>query len=122
MPELPEVETVARGLAAKLEGVLAADHCLSAIAPGIAYLTGDRPIDDGALAGFEVLELLPLRAKTLKSWLAEREIGQLEVKKRGIDVDPGQLRRELQVPGDNAATLLITRAAGRAIVIAARRM
>jgi THUMP domain-like len=109
-------------LAAKLEGTLAAERDLSIIAPGIAYLTGDSPLDDAALAGFEVLELLPLRTKTVKGWLAKRGIGRLEVKKRGVDLDPDRLRRELQVTGDAAATLIATRAAGRVIVIAARRI
>jgi THUMP domain-like len=109
-------------LAAKLEGILAAEQGLSAIAPGIAYLTSDSPLDDAALAGFEVLEILPLRTKMLKTWLAERGFGRLEVKKRGVDIDPERLRRELQVAGDAATTLLVTRAAGRVIVIAARRI
>jgi hypothetical protein len=109
-------------LAAKLEGTIAAECDLSAIVPGIAYLTGDGALDDAALARFEVLELLPLRTKTLKTWLAERGVGRLEVKKRGVDIDPERIRRELQVAGDAAATLLVTRAAGRVIVIAARRM
>jgi hypothetical protein len=109
-------------LAAKLEGALASEGDLAAIAPGIAYLTGDSPLDDGALARFEVLEVLPLRAKTLKAWLIERGIGRLEVKKRGVDLDPERLRRELQVEGDDAAVLLVTRISGRVTVIAARRI
>jgi hypothetical protein len=109
-------------LAAKLEGSLAAEHQLSAAAAGVAYFTGDQPLADSALAGFEVLELLPLRLKVLKGWLVERGIGRIEIKKRGIDIDPNQLRRQLNLPGDHAAVLLITRTAGRAIVIAARRL
>jgi hypothetical protein len=109
-------------LAAKLEGSLAAEHRLSAMAAGVAYFTGDQPLADPALAGFEVLELLPLRRTILKEWLAERGVGQIEIKKRGIEVDPNQLRRQLNLPGDSAAVLLITRIAGRAIVIAARRL
>ncbi len=109
-------------LAAKLAGSLAAEHQLSTVAADVSYFTGDQPLADPALAGFEVLELLPLRPKTLKGWLAHRGIGRLEIKKRGLDIDPNQLGRQLQVPGDNAAVLLITRISGRPLVIAAQRI
>ncbi len=109
-------------LAAKLTGALAAEHALSAITPGIAYLTGDTALDDAALACFEVLDQLPLRIETLKSWLKDRGIGRLEIKKRGVDTDPERLRRQLQVAGDATATLIVTRIEGRRTVIAARRV
>ena len=109
-------------LAAKLTGALAAIHSLSAVAPGIAYLTGDMLVDDAALACFEVLDRLPLRIETIKSWLDNRGIGRLEIKKRGVDTDPEWLRRKLQVAGDNAATLIVTRIDGRRTVIATRRV
>jgi hypothetical protein len=109
-------------LAAKLTGALAAEYGLAEIARGIAYLTGERTINDPALACFEVLDVLPLRAKILKDWLAGRGIGRLEIKKRGVDVEPDELRRQLQVAGDNAATLIVTRIEGRRLVIAARRV
>jgi hypothetical protein len=109
-------------LAAKLAGALAAEHGLSAITPGIAYLTGDVSLDDAALACFEVLDRLPLRIETIKSWLEDRGIGRLEIKKRGVDTDPERLRRQLQVAGDNAATLIVTRIDGRRTVIVARRV
>jgi hypothetical protein len=108
-------------LAAKLTGALAAEHGLAAVTPGIAYLTGDAPLDDAALACFEVLDQLPLRIKTLKNWLRERGIGRLEIKKRGVDLDPAHLRRQLHVAGDASATLLVTPLAGRVAVIATRR-
>jgi hypothetical protein len=108
-------------LAAKLTGALAGEHGLAAVTPGIAYLTGDTPLDEAALACFEVLDLLPLRIRALKSWLRQRSIGRLEIKKRGVDLDPAQLRRQLRVAGDTSAALLVTRLAGRDTVIAARR-
>ncbi len=84
-------------LAAKLTGALAAKHGLATVTPGIAYLTGETLINDVALACFEVLDLLPLRAKLLKDWLDARGIGRLEIKKRGVDLDPDQLRRQLRL-------------------------
>ncbi len=109
-------------IAAHLTGALAAEHGLRAIAPRAVYLTGPRAIDDLALSCFEVLEVLPLRAATLKRWLADRRIGRLEIKKRGIELDPRQLQRQLKLPGDEQATLLATRLGQRAIAIIARRI
>ena len=57
-------------LAAGLEGVLATEHFVASIAPGVAYWTGSQPITDPALACFEVREVLPLRVKTIQSLAA----------------------------------------------------
>lgn len=108
-------------LAGKLGDTLAGQYALSAIAPGIAYWTGDRPINDPALACFEVLEVLPYRIKPLKALLHERRVGRLEIKKRGVELDPDAIRHQLNPRGDEAATLLITRIGRRATAILTRR-
>jgi hypothetical protein len=111
-------------LASGLCGALAAEHGLAAISPRVAYLTGtpsSEKLYDAALASFEVLEVLPMRIKTLRSWLCEHGIGRLEVKKRGVDIDPNRLAAELKSEGDKAATILIMPQEDRAIAIIARR-
>ncbi|HVX13145.1 MAG TPA: hypothetical protein VHC22_18315 [Pirellulales bacterium] len=108
------VEPDAAVLAAGLVGVLADEHGLAAIAPGAAYLTGERAVFDPALACFEINEVLAFDIKRIKALLRERSVGRLEIKKRGVDVDPEELRSRLRVPGDAAATLFLTRR-GRAI-------
>src|SRR5262249_55855452 len=110
-------------LAARLTGTLAAEHKLRALAAGPTYLTGDSQITtDAALACFEVIELLPLRTRALAQHLRAKSIGQLEIKKRGTDIDPETLRRDLKLRGENAATLLITNIARRPTAILATRM
>ncbi len=47
--------------------------------------------------------------KKLKAYLKERSIGTLEIKKRGSDIVPEQLRKELAPKGKGAATLIVTR-------------
>jgi hypothetical protein len=47
----------------------------------------------------------------LKRWVREHEVGTLEIKKRGTDVTPEQLRRQLAPRGPNRATLVVTRTA-----------
>jgi hypothetical protein len=109
-------------LAAKLERQLAAEHALAAIAPGVAYWTGDRPILDTALDCFAVREVVPFRVPALRAWLRSREIGTLEIKKRGVDLDPARLRRELNLAGPQSATLLVARIGKRVTAILADRV
>ncbi|HUY36265.1 MAG TPA: class I SAM-dependent methyltransferase [Pirellulales bacterium] len=109
-------------LAARLTATLAAEHGLAAVAPGTVYLTGQRANADPALAWFEVSDVLPFDLKRLKSLLRGRGIGRLEVKKRGVPHDPAQVLQQLRVPGDQAATLFLTRITGAVTAIICRRL
>ncbi len=109
-------------LAAGLGPVLAAEHHLTRISSGIAYWTGDAALADNALACFEVDEVLPLDTKRLRSLLHKRGIGRLEIKKRGVDVQPESLRRQLRLKGTASATLIVTSIAGRVTAVLARRV
>ena len=88
---------------------LAEQFELGLIAPEIAYLTGDQAISSPWLRGFKVLETMHFDRKKLKARLRELGVGILEIKKRGSDVVPEVLRKELQLKGERAATLIITR-------------
>jgi len=109
-------------LAAKLKGALAAEHELNALGAGPTYLTGPQRVTDAALAAFEVEDVMPQKTRLLAEHLRARKIGTLEVKKRGVEVDPEKLRKELRLSGDDSATLLITQIAGRTAAIVARRL
>ncbi len=109
-------------LAAKLGGQLAAEHALVAIAPRVAYWTGERPIRDPALACFVVLEVLPFRVKPVKELLRSLDVGQLEIKKRGVELDPALTRRQLNLAGSQSAALLIARVGKQVTAIVARRV
>jgi len=88
----------------------------------IAYITSDRAAETPFAAGFRVLETLPYAEKDLKRALRHRGIGTLEIKKRGVDVDPAALRRRLGLNGDRPATLILTRVAGRHTALLAERL
>ncbi len=109
-------------LAAKLKGVLAAEHQLRALGGGATYFTGRCAIDDAALSCFEVDEVAPFSVTKLAKHLSAHGIGQLEIKKRGIDIDPEKLRRQLKLRGNNSATLLVTQVAKRPTAILAHRV
>ena len=99
-------------VAAGVEGGLVDEH--------IAYVTSDRAFHTPFARAYEVLEVLPYREKLLKAALRERSIGALTIKKRGVDVVPEQLRKRLQLSGDNEATLVLTRVAGAGTAILVR--
>lgn len=109
-------------LAAKLTGALCAEHLLAAIAPGIAYLTADSLVSDGAVAAFEVQDVLPFDLKQLKAYCRESQIGRLEVKKRGVEINPEKVRRAVIGEGDHGATLIVTRLDGKTKAICANRL
>ncbi len=108
-------------LAAGLAAALANRHGLAGLGPQPGYLTGDAPLDEPLLACFAVREVLPLDLKRLRSALASRGIGRLEIKKRGVGDGPEVLRRRLGPRGPNAAVLILTRVAGRAVAMIADR-
>ena len=79
------------------------------ISKEIAYLTSDSEIDSPMMRGFRVIAEMAFDRKKLKAYLRDRNIGTLEIKKRGVDVVPEQLRKELNLKGEIAATLILTR-------------
>jgi len=109
-------------LAAQLAGALAAEHGLSAVSAGIAYLTGPSAIADPALACFEVDDVLPLDLRQVAAHLRERKIGRLEIKKRGVEHEPATVRKQLHLAGDHGATLFLTKLNGKHAAILARRI
>jgi SAM-dependent methyltransferase len=108
-------------LAARLTRVLAARLGLDMIDPQVAYLTGDHPIVDPRLTTFEVTDSLPFDMRQLRRILRERRVGKLEVKKRGVEIDPATVRRQLQGRGDEQAVLILTPQSGSVRAILARR-
>lgn len=92
------------------------------VADGIAYITADTATATPFAAGFRILEQLPYAERDLKRALRERGIGALEIKKRGVEVDPAALRTRLGLSGDRSATLILTRIAGRHTALLAERL
>ncbi len=86
---------------------------------GIGYLCADRLVATPFAHAFAVEEDLPFDERTLRAWVREHQIGVLEIKCRGVDVDPAVLRRRLKPHGRAAATLVLTPTQGgvRALVV-----
>jgi SAM-dependent methyltransferase len=99
-------------VAAGVQGGLVDEH--------LAYVTSDQSFRTPFARGYQVLEELPYREKALRAALRERGIGRLTIKKRGVDVVPEQLRKRLDLHGEQEATIVLTRAEGRGVALLVR--
>lgn len=88
----------------------------------IAYLTSDAAVTSPFVSSFRVRESMPAKVPSINAALRSHGIGRLEIKKRGVDVDPAQFRRKLQLRGDAEATLVLTRIGSRRIAVLADRV
>ncbi|MFT3798222.1 THUMP-like domain-containing protein [Microbacterium sp.] len=107
---------------ARLIGEVARGLDAGMLAPGIAYLTSDAALTNPFVQSFRVRERLPFDVKALARALRERGIGTLEIKKRGVDVDPAALRTKLKLHGPESATLLLTRIDDKRVALLADRV
>ena len=90
--------------------------------PSIAYFSSADYHPTPFAQCFEVEQVLPAKIKELSRWAKEHEVGTLEIKKRGIDIDPAELRRKLPLRGESSKTLILTRVAGKKVAIATKRV
>ena len=107
---------------ARLIGDLARTLGAGMLSESIAYLTAPTFTATPFATAFRVLEVLPVDEKKLRVALQERRIGTLEIKKRGVDVDPATLRTRLKLKGPESATLVLTRAAGHRVALLVERV
>ncbi len=80
-------------------------HGLHRIEPGRTPLSGETRCDHPLLVPFGVLDILPGKSSTIAGWLRERGAWVVEVKPRGVDVDPHAFRKKLPRGRDNVPGL-----------------
>ncbi len=114
----PDDAVIRAGLVARLAEMCGA-HLVS---ESIAYLSSDTPMDSPFVKCFEVIDLVPLKAKAINAVLKTLHVGRVEVKKRGANIDPAALRASLTLEGEGCAVVIATRVAGRHRAIIARRL
>ncbi|WP_029289617.1 class I SAM-dependent methyltransferase [Cellulomonas sp. HZM] len=102
---------------AGLVGRTAAEVRGGLVDPTIAYVTSDELHPVPTATAYRVLDDLPFGLKRLRSYLRERGVGKLTIKKRGTAVVPEQLRRQLDLSGDATGTIVLTRIAGQQRVL-----
>lgn len=98
------------------------DHVCSAVGghlvdPTIAYVTARHLRPTPLASAYRVIDALPFGLKRLRTYLRERQVGRVTIKKRGTAVEPESLRRRLDLSGPQEATLVLTRVGGAQTVL-----
>jgi len=88
----------------------------------IAYITTATASPTPFARGYEVLETTTVDAKTISRALATHDMGRVEIKKRGIDIDPAEFRKKLTLTGSDDGVVILTRAGTRRVALIARRI
>jgi len=107
---------------ARLIGDLARELEGRMVSTDIAYITGDSPVTSDFAHSFAIDAVLPLKEKEIQKRLRHEGIGILEIKKRGMDIDPAVFRQALRLEGDKQATLILTRVNGEKSALLAHRI
>lgn len=107
---------------ARLIGDVARSLDAGMLDPKIAYLTGDAAVTSPFVQSFRVREVTAANPKAISHVLKAHDIGTLEIKKRGMDIDPAAFRKKLALRGDRTATLILTRVGSRRLAVIADRV
>jgi len=107
---------------ARLIGDVARQFGATMIDPTIAYMTSPHPVTSPLVQCFEVRDAIPYSQKSVHALIAGANLATLEIKKRGIDVDPAALRTSLPLKGTGEGTLILTRVQGKKTAILAQRV
>ena len=86
----------------------------------IAYVTNDHLVRTPLARAYAVEDSFGFQLKALRTYLRDRGVGRVTIKKRGTAVEPEQLRRQLRLSGAGEATIVLTRLAGRQSVVVVR--
>jgi hypothetical protein len=88
----------------------------------IAYITTETASPTPFARGYEVLEKTAVDPKAISGALATHNIGRVEIKKRGIDIDPATFRKKLTLTGSGDGVVILTRAGTKRLALIARRI
>jgi SAM-dependent methyltransferase len=111
---------------ARLLAELCSRHALRLVAPGIAFLTGERGVASPWLAAYEVLNVANGSQHAAARCVAERHASDVRVHARGTRVPVEEIERILRAHvdprgGGPVLDLFVSRADGGAVTIVARR-
>lgn len=104
-------------LRAGLVATLGAQLNAAQLDPDIAYLTSDQLQPTPFARVWAVEAWFPFQLKRLRSYLRERNVGKVVVKKRGSPLEPEALIGRLRLSGEGERTVFLTHLRGRPIVI-----
>lgn len=109
-------------LAGKLTDPLANLRKLARVAPGVAYLTGERPPTTQMLSTFKIITRLSLNVKDVISELKRQDAGQIQVKRRGVEQVVADEIENQKFDGEKKLTVILTRHKKRGVALVAKRI
>ena len=109
----PDPSILRAGLVSKLGKILQA----SQLDASIAYLTVESPVTTPFGRSWLVEDWMPFGLKRLRTFLRQRNVGSVVVKKRGSPLEPDALAHDLRLKGDEQRVLFLTQMRGKPIVI-----
>jgi hypothetical protein len=109
-------------LAGDITDSLARQTALSRVDHDVEYLTGDEHIVHGALSAFEVVEVVRLDRRVIRSALEANDCRTLEVKKRGVDHTLMKPYQQMKFRGRTPLVLFLTRCFGKHLAIIGKRI
>jgi hypothetical protein len=107
---------------ARLIGDLARSLGGVMVDPSIAYITSSELHHSPLHQGFRVIDSAPYSVKNVSALVSSASLGHVEIKKRGIDIDPATLRKSLPLTGKKSGTIIVTRLRGVKTAILATRV
>ncbi len=109
-------------LQAGLTGAVVAACNGRELANGVGYVVSPTPAAIPFATRYVITEAMPYNIKAIRSWLRTEGVGRLTIKKRGVQLDSDQLRRQLKLDGTgDELTVVITRAGHRQAILAVER-
>ena len=114
LPAAPEIGTAiyephAVVLASKLISALADDTGMRPISDQADYLTGSLIQQTPLLSEYKIVESLKLDIRQISAALKKLDVGEIVVKKRGVEQEIYNQLSRLKVSGENRATVIATR-------------
>lgn len=109
----PDPAIVRAGLVARL----ARDLDAYQLDASVAYLTGSRRVKSPLARVYRIEETLPFQLKRLRERLRQLDVGSVDVKRRGSAVETNTLLKGLKLAGTQHRILVLTRAAGKPVVL-----
>jgi hypothetical protein len=104
-------------LRAGLVTTLAARLNAAQLDPDIAYLTAPEHIPTPYARAWHIEDWFPFGLKHLRTYLRQRDIGHITVKKRGSPLEPAALIHSLRLTGSQERLLVLTHLQSKPIVI-----
>lgn len=93
---------------AHLVSQLASQYGANLITPHIAYITSTESLPIPFTKKYRILATMPYRLSTIRSWLQSQKRVLEAVKKRGVDVEPEKILKELRTKNkDENPTILV---------------